>query len=474
MTGDFGNRLYTPQDTRLVFDQSRHSTYEKLGLSLWTADGAQDLSMEFKSTVGSNREVEVGYYDHAQRSAFAGQGRPGISMSPLGFCSDQSGNFEVKEIQRDNGSITRLWLTYERWCDREEVAFGELRIGYPEETSTEQNHRSIRWPHANIYPGRKSFDVPITLRSTAADQAAEVTSVSVSGPHAGDFPLRSNDCVGTVPASGCTVAVGFAPSAPGPRHAELTITTTAGDRRVPLDGFGTPGVSDWVVDLDYDDPYYEDRHVEMAHSASRDFGNQVRSQAFDDDGTIWSVIMWPPVDEERLSVGRYTVDTSGTYGVFRISVARGNAGCEEDAGYVDIDDIRFTGPDMVLDRLDAFMNVHCRGGVAYSVRAHIRYRAREDITAPSPVTRLTSSRAGNQTQLTWRNPNDKDLAGVLVRWYGGTEAPSATDGGKVAYLGTGESTTFTAPHDKPVAASVWTYDREGNVAEEETLLLPPS
>jgi hypothetical protein len=85
--------------------------------------------------------------------------------------------------------------------------------------------------------------------------------------------------------------------------------------------------------------------------------------------------------------------------------------------------------------------------------------------APGPVTGVSAARGG-QVVLRWTNPVAADLAGVIVRRYPGPVAPGAPDVGKAAYLGAGSSVRFAAPSARPVAASVWAYDRTGNLSSQ--------
>jgi hypothetical protein len=75
--------------------------------------------------------------------------------------------------------------------------------------------------------------------------------------------------------------------------------------------------------------------------------------------------------------------------------------------------------------------------------------------------------------LRWTNRVAADLAGVIVRWYPGPVAPGAPDVGKAAYLGAGSTVRFAAPSARPVAASVWAYDRTGNLSSQHELRAEP-
>ena len=64
---------------------------------------------------------------------------------------------------------------------------------------------------------------------------------------------------------------------------------------------------------------------------------------------------------------------------------------------------------------------------------------------PGPVTGLQLTRSGSHVTLSWTNPPDSDLAGVIIRWYPSAHAPGAWFTGNTAYQGTGSSASFTAP-----------------------------
>lgn len=465
-TGGFGNKLHTEADATVSTQQSRYRNTEELKI---TVRQNEDIAVvfDFRGRVDSGKDLEVGSYDHALSDYVVG--RPGIRIGSLDFCGDNSGNFEIRDIQREGSAITRLWITYQRDCYNREPVFGEIRMGYPRSSSYDVLRQSVRWPRAFLQPGRdQGRDVPVVVRGTSAD-APEITGVSVTGPHAADFPLRSNGCQGAPTAAGCAVSVGFAPQAPGPRHAELRIATSTGDTTVPLDGDGALGTSAWTVDIDHKDGAAPD-HFELGRSVSEGTPYGIHTQAFQDDGTIWDARVLPPSDR-TLTAGRYTFDRANTAGGLQaVEFARGNAACVVRTGTVDVDEVAYSGPDDALSLLDVRIDVDCEGYQA--VKARFTFRDRADVTAPAQVDGLTAGRVADKVTLTWANPQDQDVAGVLVRWYAGANAPTATDGGQVAHLGTAESADVPASTGTPVAASAWTYDAAGNVSAARTVLVP--
>ena len=107
-----------------------------------------------------------------------------------------------------------------------------------------------RW--LGVAPGSITFGAQ-TVATTSGPSTAIVTSlgsaavdfssVSLSGANAGDFAVGGT-CGGSLaPAATCTLTVTFTPSAPGPRSAQVTLASNAGNNPVVLDvgGTGTTG-----------------------------------------------------------------------------------------------------------------------------------------------------------------------------------------------------------------------------------------
>lgn len=454
----FGSRFYTRRDSQIVVNQENQVRQQKIGVAVRRGNNTE-IWFDFSTRQGSGQDFQVGYYGDAQRHPFSDPGRPGISISGgWGFCNGQSGDFDVRDVQRDGLSITRLWITFQRYCDGSNPMFGELKLGYPD-TAYDVSPQNARWP-GGTYPGRTAEDVPIRVRTTS-QTPVEVTGIRVEGPHAAEFPLRSNDCAGTLTA--CTATVGFTPAEPGPRHADLVVSTSAGETVVALDAAGALGRSEWAIDIDYADPTRKDEHLVMPYSASRGNPYEFQSQAFEPDGTIWQS-SFDFFDSTRFAEGHYDYNPDGM-GLL-LSLSRGNNACVIDRGSIDIADIAFQGPDEQLAQLDLTLDVHCRYNPGHTVKGRLQFHDRDDETPPAAVTDLSATRADGNVTLTWTNP---DAAGVIVRWNPGPIAPGATDAGRWAYAGPGETVTF--PAEGPIAATVWTHDTAGNLSAGKEIAL---
>ena len=156
VAGAFGDAVFTPDNASISVNQSNQIDQQVLQIRVSASNG-ETMSFDFSTPAGSKQNFDVGYYGHAQRYPFMDPGRPGISMSPLGFCSTQSGNFEVRDIAWDGPAITRIWITYHRYCNNAQSAeiqpaFGEIRLGYPK-TTYDVSPRVVRWPEGT-YPGK--------------------------------------------------------------------------------------------------------------------------------------------------------------------------------------------------------------------------------------------------------------------------------------------------------------------------------
>jgi hypothetical protein len=449
--------------------------YETIAMNI-SGPGGLFYNLKFATPNGSNQHFAPGYYPWAQDAG--GQlspGRPGISVwggsSP---CGGSSGSFEIRDIARaTNGDITRLDLVFTRYCGgygSGQVDIGELKFGYPQ-TAYEVSPREVAWPWTIVYPGQTAEDHPVNVRLTSS-KTVTVSQPSVTGPDAADFPIRKQNCSGTLTAAGCTVWVGFTPKARGPRHAELIVPTSAGNTSVSLDGLGAVGTSTWTVDTNW--PGTPQHEVIPSVSAGDPYN--VTSQGFQPlpppspDATLWTAQF---ADTQGLQPGTtYTYKNVVPLPPFSMSISQGDGACELNTGSVTVNDLATVGPDHLLSRLDAVLKATCQSSVPYWVNVRMRFHEAADITPPGPVTGLKAVRSGGRVTLTWTKPAATDLAGIIIRWYPSANAPGAWFTGNTAYQGTGTTTSFTAPTTHPVSVTAWTYDTTGNVSAPSSARLP--
>jgi hypothetical protein len=475
VSGTDGNYFFSPRNSTVNVTQTWNLTangtyYEAIEVRVTASDGSPLYTFDFATPNGSSERFTTRFYRWAQRYPFNSPGRPGIAVYGNSPCDDHTGSFEVRNIHRSGLEITGLSLEFERWCSPSQVDFGELRLGYPQ-TAYDVSPRAVVWPWTTIYPGRAAQDVPIHVRPTSSN-AVTVYTPSVSSANAADFPIRGQNCTGSLTASGCTIWVGFTPTAHGPRHAKLTVPTSAGPTYVSLDGTGGLGTSDWTADVNWADPSVTDEHLVM-DSASVGSPYEIRSQAWEPqpDGTL------SPWNARFGTYGGLQMQEGSTYyyepdqNPFYMDLSRGNSGCEMTSGSVTLNDLAWIGHDRDLNRMDAQLTATCTSNSSYTVTTRMRFHARADVTSPGRVSNLTAARDGGLVTVGWTKPPAADLAGVIVRWYSAKTAPGVWWSGKSAYFGTGSSVLFKAPATRPVSISVWTFDTAGNVSPKSSVYL---
>ena len=100
---------------------------------------------------------------------------------------------------------------------------------------------SLTFASQNI--GTTSAIQTITLKDTGTD-TLNISSIALTGVHAGDFAITANTCAATLaPAAACVITVSFTPTAAGTRGAYVTVTDNANNiagatQSAPLTGTG--------------------------------------------------------------------------------------------------------------------------------------------------------------------------------------------------------------------------------------------
>jgi len=458
-----GNATAWMQQT---WNQGTRGDYELIDIQITGRSSNTSYDLAFATPNGSNRHLGPGYYPWAQDAhGLLSRGRPGIDVQGgPNPCGTNSGSFEVRDIRRVHGAITRLWVVFTRYCGNYgsgQVDIGELKFGYPR-TAYAVSPGEMAWPWTTVYPGHAAEAHPVHVRLTSS-KTVTARRPSVTGADAADFPIRQQNCSGRLTARGCTVWVGFTPKARGPRHAKLIVPTSAGTASVSLDGLGAVGTSDWTVDTNW--PGTPTHEVIPSVSAGNAY--DVTSQGFQpipgtQDATLWTATFG---DTQGLKPGTtYTYQNVVPAPPFSMSISQGNGGCELTSGSVTVYDIATVGPDHLLARLDAQLHASCQSSVPYSVSARMRFHEAADLTPPGRVSGFKATRRGNRVTLRWTRPSASDLAGIIIRWYSSTKAPGAWFTGNFAYQGTGTSASFRASAKQPVSVSAWAYDTTGNVS----------
>ncbi len=483
VAGFFGNKFFNSSNSRV--EASLSNQVDKQMLQISVSDGQNfPLTFQFASRDSSNEYLKVGYYGDAQHYPFTDPGQPGISISGFdsAFCFRQAGNFEVRDLALNGPEITRIWITYQWFCNTgvpldQKPVFGEIKLGYPP-AAYEVSPSVVRWP-LDTELGKSAPDVPVTVRPTGST-AVSVTSVSVDGPAPGSFPVRGHDCTGTLTSAGCTVWIDFAPTTPGPRYARLLVATTAGIATITLDGAGAIGTTDWTIDIDHPDgDSRADEHLELPSTLFWGSPWDLAAQGAEANGTLWNFslrVVQPDGFSEKLTQGgHYVKSPDGPE--LQLDLSRGNAACVESQATADIANLAITGPDSTWNSaqpigrlvvLDLTMEVTCGD----TIRSRLRLHDRGDFKGPFKVSGVSAVRDGGSVSLSWTNPSSVDFARTIVRWYPGDIAPGTPDTGNLARFGTTNSVRFTAPSTVPTAISIWTVDTTGNVGLRYNLVVP--
>src|SRR5262245_15531621 len=174
ISGTAGNFFYTSPDDDIswsqAWQQSSYGLHEAIHVVAATKDGNSQYTFDFATPIGKGYHFVPRFYRWARD--YRGEwlpGRPGITVhGNQPGCDNQTGSFEVRDIGRSGGRITRLWLVFERWCNSflgpVGVEHGELRLGYPA-AAYDVLPRVVVWPWTTLYPGQTApEDVAVTVR----------------------------------------------------------------------------------------------------------------------------------------------------------------------------------------------------------------------------------------------------------------------------------------------------------------------
>ena len=467
MSREAGGANLQFDDTNAVLTNSSTSSLVKLSVS----GGANGSSFDLEFQAPNEATMAAGWYPDAQRYPFQDAGRPGMSVTVgSSGCNEVTGSFEVREVAWSSGKLTKLWLLYEHHCEGGEKAdFGEIRFGMPTASVDVEPH-AVHWP--DTYPAAQSTVVPVLVRQRGTS-VGSISAVALEGAHPQDFAIRSDECTGQSLDEGqsCLVNVRFAPRSPGPRTAVLRITTNTGALRVPLDGYGIPGTTDWSMQSDSGDYIGGGRtyHYTTATDLVTFAGSRTRVSGGVDaaNGESWGGTFVPAQGDILVqgntypNAHRYLFSGTGA----GMDVDGEGRGCNKLVGDFTVDQVGFTSTG-ALDRLDLTFEQHCEEQTP-ALHGRLRYRARADYTAPARVTNATATRTSNTTaHLTWANPADADRAGTVVRYLPDTTAPPTNPTvGNLAYTGNGTSVDLSGlTAGRTYSVGIFTYDATGNVS----------
>src|SRR5260370_4484872 len=139
--------------------------YETIAMDI-TAPGGLFYHLKFATPNGSNQRFAPGYYPWAQDAeGQLSRGRPGISVWGGHYpCGGSSGSFEIRDIGRAHGQITRLDLVFTRYCGGYASRPGDIggvEVGHPHPAhDVAQGAEARPWPP--VHSGPSGHDHPPT------------------------------------------------------------------------------------------------------------------------------------------------------------------------------------------------------------------------------------------------------------------------------------------------------------------------
>jgi hypothetical protein len=325
--------VFTPANAAITLGGDAHR------LEATSVSASNDYDVELIGPPG--QALHPGVYTATHSTSLVG---PTLRADAEGHgCSWYTGSFEIKDLDiAPTGAVQRLWALYEAHCEGGSGStFGEIRYAAPQPgDGIGTAPRGLRWPGADV--GAAGPDLPLTVSATY--RSVTLARASVTGPAATDFPLRADGCSDHAVAAGanCQMAIGFAPTASGPRTATLHLVDTSGaSRDVPLEGIGHAGTTSATITSDAD------------HPAGRGFAGSFTptTARFSLDGNSWGIFaelapsggspfeidLSPPSGQVIAPGGHYTF-ASGAI----ITVRRDNRWCDSPRdGHFDVDTVTY-------------------------------------------------------------------------------------------------------------------------------------
>lgn len=431
------------------------------------------FTLQFAAPPG--QKLHPGYYTGAQRAPFREAGHPGIDIGGDGRgCNTAGGRFDIKYIKANaSGVIEKLWMTYEQHCEAVHPAlFGEVRIGMASGDTLTTFPDHIWWP--NLPRGGAGATVPVTFLVTGQDPL-EISGAEVVGPAKRDYVVRSDECTGQVlfPGEWCQVWLRFTPKLPGPRWARLKLTTPDGPNQfVYLDGFADGGLTRLVMNSDAGD-YVGGGETYSFKPTNSDINVAGSRNGVNGGITGWNGSQW---DLDFVAGSGDILAAGSTYAATRYPFNGNRSGmdvsgdgrrCNTLTGTFTVNSIAFEKDGTLRNASISFVQ-HC-GGATPALHGRLDFRTPTgDTIPPAPVTNLAAARSadGRHAELSWTNPSDRDLAGVVVRYLNSNDAPGAPNGSLFGAF-TGNDTTSTSikvPPKQPFTAAVYAVDISGNVS----------
>jgi hypothetical protein len=468
--GNGADQLFTPSLGSVGV--SGKASYMTVNVSGGTSGGS--YSMVFAAPPG--KKLKTQSYLDAQRAPFRDAGHAGIDIYGNGSgCNTVSGRFDVRQITTDDtGAITSLWILYEQHCDGVVPAlFGEVVYQIPGTrlpfyTASDD----VLFPDTSV--GVHSSVIPIDVILPPGSPGVTMTPAVIEGTHAADYEIRVDTCKGVALFAGdiCQVLVRFTPSVPGPRLAQLDLSSSGGaTRAVPLAGSGLGGTTSIALRSDAGDwvgagGTYRYDPTNATISASGDW-HQVSGTVDGNNGDGWTFDFEAPRGDvlapgTTFDATRYPFNSDGA----GMEWTGNGRGCNTITGTFTVNKIGVSLDGTSINYVSLDFVQHCEGGVP-ALHGRIRYRVPgPDTTPPAIPNGLNVALApdGLSVVVSWSNPSS-DFAFAIVRYSNGVMAPKVATMQLAGYSGTGTSVTLKRlDPTSPLSVSVFAVDAVGNVS----------
>jgi hypothetical protein len=424
----------------------------------------------FRIGAPDGRKLEPGHYDALATTAGTAAE---LDIFGNGRGCAGPGSFVVLDIAPD-----RVWIRYEFRCEGDDPAlFGEIRLGYGEETSPLGVEAGIIG-YPSEHPGVPVRPYPVRVANNGSAPAAVTASVTAGSD---DFAVLGNDCPGVLaPATACTVYVGFTPGRAGTRLGMLEISDDRGNlREISLSGVGIRGRTEWHMRGEVGDYIGGNRSYDYtARQGARMGGGGTETSAWmgvDYADDWWDAQFRAPQGQILLPGRTYTGATRYGFNAGNpgLDVSGNGRGCNTLTGQFTVHEATYDNGYLTSFRIS--FEQHCEGSTP-ALRGEVSWRAVDtaaptpDTTPPGPVTGLTAGPSGASVPLSWTNPTDADWVDTVILGASGTRAVTE---GRLVYDGRRTSTTVTGfPTGLPYTLTVFTEDTSGNLSPVRTVTIP--
>ena len=365
------------------------------------------------------------------------------------------GEFDIVDIASDptNGTITRF--------DGVVPGVGEFRFG-------EDAAGSVVFGARNVVFAKTFIGLPKTVQvetvHNTGTAAVTLGTPAVVGVNASSFSVSGSTCKTTLAAGAtCSFRVGFAPMAPGPATAAVSMKVGATTRSVPLTGsafLGTTGITSsgkGIVDQG------KTTKVTAANTAmtvvSGVSGWAFNADRLDGSGSALNIRLTSP-NSRPLPVGTTKTTVSGDYSLVDTV---NSSGCDSN-GTVTVKQFINDPVTGLPDTVDMSFTQYCDNGEKYPQTGTLQWQARADVTAPAAPTSVAVA-ATSPRKVTWKASASKDAKSVVARLVQGSGANATPQSGTPLTVTGTSAAVPSVPTGQQYTVALFAVDATGNVSK---------